>query len=213
MQNLVADYEHDVFISYKRSLLIYNWVTKFFLPHFEGWLEEELLKLQKPASGEPEDVRPRDMSEYQQTIRIFFDKRSIEPGDDWPHELRRAVKSSKTLLAICSPTYFHSRWCRSEWQSFIDRQSEIGTYGLIIPVKYHDSEHYLAGISWSDFSEYTFQASDFYQSAQAVRFETLVKNLAEVVARAIHTAPPFSPDWPAPIVQRTNPTNPRMERM
>ena len=213
MQNLPTDYEHDVFISYKRSYLIHSWLTRFFLPHFEGWLEEELLKLHEPHHVAAKEIVPSDALQTEVNVRIFFDNRIIEPGDDWPSELTRAVKGSKTLVAICSPSYFHSRWCRSEWQSFLDRQSLLGIYGLMIPVRYHDSEPFLAGMSWSDFSDYTFQASDFYQSAQAVRFEQLIKDLARVVAQAISGAPTFNPQWPAPTVQRTNPISPRMERM
>jgi hypothetical protein len=213
MQNLPTAYEHNVFLSYRRSFLIQNWITKFFLPYFEGWLEEELLKLETPDSPALRDAHAPHVHDSANKVGVFFDQKSIEPGDPWPEDLQRAVQASKILVAICSPTYFHSSWCLSEWRSFVERQTILGVSGLIIPVRYHDSEDFLAGIAWSDFSEYTIQASDFYQSAQAVSFETEIRKLASVVARAVKGAPTFQSGWPSPHVKAPPAASPSMHRL
>lgn len=187
-------YNYDVFISYRRSSLIEPWVTNFFLDLFKEWLTDKLLEL----NGS--------------TPVIFFDQIDNEPGDHWPTKLQNAVKTSKVLLSICSPSYFYSHWCKSEWESFAKREELLGITGLRIPVRHNDCENLLDGIAWSDFYGYTFLAKDFYQSMQATIFEKKVEDLAAIVAKAIHLAPPFDENWPALIIPPSSPNIP-MQRL
>src|ERR1700761_3643353 len=110
------DYNYDVFISYRRSNLIQPWVSNYFLEIFKEWLTEHLLSM-----GEAPP-------------RIFFDKIDNEPGIPWPANLKKALKTSKILLSVCSPSYFNSHWCMSEWDSFGERQNILGHEGLRIPI-------------------------------------------------------------------------------
>ena len=187
-------YKYDVFISYRRSNLIEPWVTNYFLKLFTQWLTEKL----QERSGE--------------IPKIFFDQIDNEPGVHWPENLQNAVKTSKILLSICSPSYFYSAWCKSEWESFSERERILGINGLRIPVRHNDCENFLGGIAWSDFYGYTFLAKDFYQSIQATIFEKKVEDLATIVADAICAAPPFDNSWPALIIPPSSPTIP-MQRL
>jgi TIR domain len=190
-----SEYKYDLFLSYKRNNLISPWITNHFLAIFEDWLTEKLLALN--------ESRPR----------IFFDQREIEPGGPWPKDLQMALKTSKILLAVCSPSYFSSKWCMSEWESFVQRQSILGINGLIIPIRHNDCENYLQDIQWSDFYGYTFLAKEFYQSSQAIAFEKKIETLAGLVAQVIQNAPPFQPAWPASSVQPEVQANISMRRL
>jgi len=183
------DYNYDVFISYKRSPLIEPWVSNFFYKVFTEWLEEKLLAIELP---EP---------------RIFFDQKNIEAGKIWPEELKTALKTSKILVPICSPTYFHSQWCKSEWESFKEREKFLGLPSLRVPVRHNDCENFLKGISWSDFYGLTYPIIDWYNTKDATFFYNKVEDLATIVAQAIKNAPPYNSRWPVIEIEEES-TNP-----
>lgn len=186
----MTDYRYDVFISYRRTKLIQPWVSNYFLQYFEEYLLDRLAEL-----------------DYPDDPRIFFDQIDNEPGDAWPQNLANALSTSKVLVSVCSPTYFRSKWCLSEWNSFLKREQFLNITGLRIPVRHNDCENYLQDIQWSDFSEYTTPATEWYQSAQAKPFYDKINEVARKVARAIIAAPPFAawppvqaPDSPSPTI-------------
>jgi FxsC-like protein len=51
----------------------------------------------------------------------FLDSQSLQHGEPWPEGLRRALGTARTFLALCSPAYFNSKACGSEWAAFADR--------------------------------------------------------------------------------------------
>jgi hypothetical protein len=195
----MTDYNYEVFISYRRNNLIEPWVTNFFLKFFRNWLNEKLIE--KGYSNE-----------IGFEARVFFDQIDNEPGMLWPDNLQTAIRTSKVLVSICSPTYFTSSWCRSEWETFGQRENLIGRAGLRIPVRHNDCEPFLQGIQWSDFYGYTYLAKEFYQTAQATIFEQKIEHLAAVVANAIITAPPFDNNWPTINLPTISP-NIKMQRL
>jgi len=79
------DYEYDVFLSYRRFGLWPTWVEEKFLPLFCHWLGEEL-------GG---------------NVRVFFDKSTIETGQEWPLVLGKGLAQSCVLVALWSRTYFN----------------------------------------------------------------------------------------------------------
>lgn len=182
------DYIYDVFLSYRHDHPVGPWVSMYFYPHFRGWLREAL------GGQEP---------------RIFYDERSLEPGDTWPDKLREAIRSSRVLLPVCSPGYFYSKWCLSEWHSFKERERIINVRGLRIPIKHNDGEHFpkdALEIEMSDFSECTSVMPSFVNDHRSILFEQAVKKLANAVAAAVRSAPPFRDDWP---VVEENPSDPK----
>ena len=75
--------EYDVFISYARTPKNLAWV--------KANVYEPLLKLQK-ADGS--------------AFRVFFDQRSIEPGEDWFAKLALAIEGSRFFLPVYTADYF-----------------------------------------------------------------------------------------------------------
>src|SRR5580704_9229695 len=70
-------YDHDIFISYRRSPTVGPWVQNHLAPRLEARLNE---------------IAPNPVS-------VFCDFKMAE-GVNWPAELKRSVKRSRVLLTI-----------------------------------------------------------------------------------------------------------------
>jgi hypothetical protein len=176
---MADDYAYDVFFSYKRQSLTLDW-TREVSQRLKLWLTEEL--------GGRE-------------AQIFVDETCVDVGDKWPERLRDALKQSRCLVCIWSPSYFQSSWCVSEWQSFLERERivRIEPHGLIAPLKFHDGEHFppeARRIEWEDVAAYAVTVPAFWTSSKAVELEIKLKAFAGGVANIVRRAPPFRPDWP-----------------
>ncbi len=174
------DYKYDVFLSYKRHEMILPWITQVKdLLHF--YLADEL------------DGRD---------VKFFFDTDSIEVADHWPDRLREGLKASKCMIGIWSPSYFYgSRWCVSEWQSFLAREKmlNMGIGGLVAPITVNDGERFpqeAKNVQQENFNAYYTPLRSFWESPDALEMNSRLKKFAEKVAKIIMNAPPFDPDWP-----------------
>jgi hypothetical protein len=174
-----VDYKYDVFFSYKRHELTLDW-TRQVRQRFEFWLSQEL-------AG--------------RAALIFVDEDCIEIGQAWPSTLSDALRNSRCMVCVWSPTYFQSTWCMSEWRSFRQREEIEGQprYRLIAPMKFHDGEHFpdeARSTQWLDVSEYATTLPAFWTTSRALELESRLKAFAREVAQMIAEAPPFRPDWP-----------------
>ena len=57
-----------------------------------------------------------------ETMKIFFDIWGIRDGDDWQRRIYKGLIESKAMLAVLSPAYFNSQWCRREYDTFVQQQ-------------------------------------------------------------------------------------------
>lgn len=55
----------------------------------------------------------------------FFDGESIQTGAPWKEELAKGLRTSRLLVAVCSPDYINSDYCGKEFQVFVER---LGSY-------------------------------------------------------------------------------------
>lgn len=67
-------------------------------------------------------------------LEVFFDLTSILPVDARPDILEKALLRSKVLLAILTPAYFTSDYCKHEWAVFEKKERQLGISPLIVPV-------------------------------------------------------------------------------
>jgi tetratricopeptide (TPR) repeat protein len=77
----------------------------------KGWVSalwDEILADHRRFSTEP--------------LRIFFATEEIKSMDDWRHRILEALRQSRILLVCLSPNYFHSEYCRMEWEEYLKRQ-------------------------------------------------------------------------------------------
>jgi len=172
------DYEWDAFVSYKRE------------PELMGWIDNVVRRLQLWVSN---DLGGRE-------ARIFLDSVSIDHGTRWPYRLRHAIRTSRCLVPILSPAYFQSRWCVTEWTSFIAREKLVTPpISLIVPMKYHDGEGFppeAREIQTLDVKDHCGTTDGFWKTVSAHELDMKLRSFAHDVARVILEAPPFRPDWP-----------------
>lgn len=172
-----TDYRYDVFVSYRRSPLMLSWVTG---------VVDRMTEWASNALGGPD-------------ISVFFDTAAITPGDDWPTRLQEGVRDSRALLAIWCPRYFQSAYCVGEFMSFVHRASEYGSGQLVVPITYHDGEHFpdeAKRIQQFDASDFAGTTGGFWNSPRADELDQKLIPLAAELARAVERAPDYDPDFP-----------------
>jgi hypothetical protein len=105
---------YDVFISYARTPENSAWV--------KAQVYEQLLKLRKP-DGSP--------------LRVFFDQRGIDPGENWVRKLALAIQGSRFFIPVYTADYFEEKTYRDlEMNRAAIRHVELGDF--IIPIARDD---------------------------------------------------------------------------
>lgn len=61
----------------------------------------------------------------------FFDKRSIEAGDDWSQEIDRALAEATHFIALLSDDYWLSEQCQRELLEAVNRYEQSGVPRLL----------------------------------------------------------------------------------
>jgi TIR domain. len=171
-------YVFDVFLSYKRNLPVEPWVRQFFLPNLRSWLKEEI------GGYSP---------------KIFFDQESIDWGERWRDGLEDGLRTSKILLAVCSPSYFRSPWCSLEWETFALREKAAGSNRLRIPITHNDGQHFpqdARDLQAMSFSDCVSVMPIFPHHPMALKLEEKIRALVPAIARALKDVPEFQDSWP-----------------
>lgn len=69
-------------------------------------------------------------------ISIFYDKDSIEWGDDWKQKIYDGLSNCKYGVIVVSENFFDRKWTEKELKELLSRQSETGGK-LILPIAYN----------------------------------------------------------------------------
>ncbi len=176
-------YEYEIFLSYRRSSTVGQWVRNHLLPLLGARLNEV-------APGQ---------------VRVACDTQ-IDAGARWPDDLKRRLQRSGLLVAVWSADYFRSSWCMAEWRSFREREALLGLFteeqpqGLIYPVRYADGEYFhpeaLITQCKKDFSRHNYPSDVFRQSPRYLEFDDLVQEMSQELVQHLHTLPRWSPEFP-----------------
>ncbi|GAA1288603.1 toll/interleukin-1 receptor domain-containing protein [Saccharothrix xinjiangensis] len=173
----MSDYEFDLFLSYRRSGNVQDWVWNHFRPVLHHCLADEL------------DREPR----------IFLDV-EIDTGTRWPDRLEEALRGSRLLLPVLSPQYFRSAWCLAEWRSAADREALVGgDCNLMYPVVFADRENFPAEArrrQARDLKPWNIPYPQFRETPAYIPFHQEVQKIAQEIAARLHHVPPWRPDWP-----------------
>lgn len=177
----MPDYEHHIFISYRRS--DDDWVR---------WTRENfrraLTSLLRPRLG---------------NVDIYVDD-AIETGSSWPNHLALNLARSKLMVAILSRDYFLSDWCRLELSLMHHREklakfrTSENPYGLIIPVVIDDGNCFpveiqeMQGQSLHKFANPFIRIDSPTQEAFA---EVLKDKVCPVIEQAMTRVPDYDPAW------------------
>jgi hypothetical protein len=170
-------YQYDAFFSYKRDRESDDWHERV-KAKLEFWLKQELQK---------------------QNVRIFFDTEEIRTGMRWRQKLADALKQSRCIVCIWSPLYFQSKWCVSEWMTFV-RREELVNRELVMPASYFDGETFppiATARQFLDFGEFASTMPNYWYTESAVKFESQrLRPFARDLATIIRNAPPYDDTFP-----------------
>ena len=185
----MPDYEHDIFISYRRMDEEWvNWTRDNFL--------RPLRSLLRPALG---------------NVRIFVDNQ-IETGTSWPAYLARAHARSRLLIPVLSRDYFNSDWCRLELALMHYREKLVGYRTpaqdnvLILPVIIDDGDSFPPEVQ-------NMQGERIHQfaitcmctnSQRQEDFAAHLKQWCPRIEQALQTIPLYDPAWEALAHQQFN---------
>lgn len=177
----MADYENDIFISYRRSDA--DWVR---------WTRENFVRALTSL------LRVRLGA-----VKVFVDE-SIEDGASWPNHLAMSLSRSRVMVAVLSRDYFQSDWCRLEL-ALMHHREKTGKYrtaanprGLIIPVVIDDGDCFpvevqaMQGEPLHKFANPFMRPDSPNQEAMA---ELLRHKFCASIESALHATPAYDPDW------------------
>ena len=51
-------------------------------------------------------------------LKVFFDRSEIHTAQDWELRLLESLRASRSMIALLSPAYLQSEYCRLEWSRF-----------------------------------------------------------------------------------------------
>ena len=190
------DYEYDIFISYRNEADSADWVQNILYDRLEFLLKQALNK------GE---------------VRIFMDKEEIRSGDDWANRIKRALITSRCMIPVLIPDYFHREWCLNEFAFMLNRERKLGyrttknPTGLILPIRLFDGHlfpEYANAIQGRQFQKY-FKPSELFTTLPLYSdFDDEMKEWIWEIAKAINNAPKFDADWFKPEWFETPDTTP-----
>jgi hypothetical protein len=175
-------YKHDIFISYTHDAQMSSWVHQHLVPFLQSYIGNAI-------------NRP---------VQLFIDREGIASGDAWPLRLRNALAHSRSLLAIWSPLYFHSNWCRRECAVMLYREAQLGyrtvlqPKGLVAPINVFDGQFFpekARQIQYLDCRKYWIVGEGFVKTERYVEFQELLQTWAMDVAAVIEGAPPWQDAW------------------
>jgi hypothetical protein len=181
----VSGYEYDVFISYSRRGSVREWINNHFFITLQECLADEI-------APEP---------------RVFLDQ-AMQRGVDWPKKLQRSLHRSKIMIAVLTPLYFTSPWCRAELYSMLAREAKLGLAtldcprGLIYPILYSDSDNFpeedveALRRAWNDFKDLSTPKLVFQRCPEWIPFHRRVVEVARDVVDLLGEAPDWDADWP-----------------
>jgi len=73
-----------------------------------------------------------------ETIKLFYDRESLEWGDNWRAIIDENLLTAAFFVAILTPRYFASQECRRELQTFARQAKLLGISDLVLPILYLD---------------------------------------------------------------------------
>lgn len=69
-------------------------------------------------------------------FQIFQDRNDLEWGQNWQSRIDDSLSEVSFLIRVITPSYFASPACRKEFEKFSERERDLGSDQLILPVYY-----------------------------------------------------------------------------
>lgn len=177
----MPNYEHHIFLSYRRS--DQDWIR---------WTRENLARalrsLLRPSIGE---------------VSLYMDE-MIETGAPWPLHLALNHARSKLMVAVLSRDYFHSDWCRLELALMHNREQITGfrtaanPFGLIVPLIIDDGKHFPPEVQAMQSREIHEFANPFIRKdspKQEALADFLRAHVCPSIESMLERVPDYDPNW------------------
>lgn len=185
-------YQYDVFLSYRRGERLLpggdisiaaegRWVHQVFLDSFR----ESLVHAYPKAS-------------------VITDKDLIV-GKEWDPQLRDWHRRSRCMVAVWSPMYFRSEYCRSEWRSMRARErllpGGVGKPSLVVPISFKGTDAWFDSAAKArhfaiDFAWTSGLWSRVKRSQHCLKWQKAMDELCLRVAASIRAAPEWCAEFP-----------------
>lgn len=167
-----AGYEFDLFISHATNSVQIEWLDTFI---------KRLMPLCESRLG--------------RKINVFFDHSEVRVGEAWSGAIANGLLKSRLLLAIVTPKYVESPWCRGQWATFEQREMSASTrHPLIVPMLLRRLENTPEWMTERQFLDLT----DLPTSPAAMRkadVEWRLATLADAIVASLRSAPAFDSGW------------------
>ena len=62
---------------------------------------------------------------------VLIQEWTFKHGPRVLHQVNEALETTEVTIAVLSPAYFQSKWCRLEWQTAMDRELAIDSYRVL----------------------------------------------------------------------------------
>ena len=127
-------------------------------------------------------------------FRLWRDTKDIQTGGHWQEEIKEAVGKSIFFIPIVTSEALDSGYCRFEYRTFLDRESELGRHDLVFPIIYASMPELQNEARWRADSNlfpiaerqfvdwHEFQRSDIH--AEPLR--THIMNFCKAIVAALH---------------------------
>lgn len=111
-----------------------NGVEKVEVPKYQAKTLPEYDVFISHANKDKEDLIEELYQSLQKLgINIFYDKESLEWGDNWKEQILNGTKKAEFAIIVISENFFDCEWTERELSEFLNRQNRNGQK-LILPI-------------------------------------------------------------------------------
>jgi hypothetical protein len=140
------------------------------------------------------DMLATELEPYREPA-IFIQHRELAIGHSFVDSVRDALRRSRLLLPIVTPTYFRSSWTVAEYETFVARERITGADELVVPVLLRGGDDLPR-----DMQRRQFLDARRYPISGRLRSDRnaarTIRDVVEGIVWMLDRVPPYSADFP-----------------